>query len=70
VARRGDDLVSDATIMRELDNLSRMALWRWSRDPALKFPRLIKIRNRNYRSRREFEAFKKRMFARAGGGGA
>ena len=46
-----------------------MAMWRWSRDENLKFPPVIKIRNRNYRSRKALEKFKRRMI-RAGGDAA
>ena len=42
-----DDLVPDPQVGREL-GIGRMALWRWSHDTALRFPKLIKIRNRNY----------------------
>jgi hypothetical protein len=61
---RPDELVPDPTIAREF-NITLMTLWRWSRDPDLGFPKTMKIRNRNFRSRRAIEAFKSRMLRRA-----
>jgi hypothetical protein len=59
-----DELVPDAQIRREL-NISEVTLWRWDRDPQLDFPPPIRIRNRKFRSRHAFEAFKERMVSRA-----
>lgn len=56
----GDVLVPDPMVAAEL-NVSYMTLWRWGRDQTLAFPPAIKIRNRNYRSRRALEAWKRRM---------
>jgi hypothetical protein len=42
-----------------------MSLWRWTRDTALNFPPPIAIRNRNFRSRKQLEAFKERMLRKA-----
>jgi predicted DNA-binding transcriptional regulator AlpA len=55
-----DELVPDPQVWKEF-SISAMTLWRWNQDPALNFPPPIKIRNRNFRSRRELEAFKERM---------
>jgi hypothetical protein len=60
--RERDDLVPDRIIMAEL-NVGRMTLHRWSKDPGLGFPVKVKIRQRNFRSRKKFEAFKARMIA-------
>ena len=54
----------DPIVAREF-NITLMSLWRWDRDKALGFPKAVKIRERNFRSRREIEAFKERMFRRA-----
>jgi predicted DNA-binding transcriptional regulator AlpA len=59
-----DELVPDPQVQREL-GITAMTLWRWTRDPALDFPPQIKIRNRNFRSRKQFEAFKQRMVRQA-----
>jgi hypothetical protein len=66
--RSRDDLVPDPVVQEGL-GIGRMAMWRWSRDENLKFPPVIKIRNRNYRSRKALEKFKRRMI-RAGGDAA
>jgi predicted DNA-binding transcriptional regulator AlpA len=59
-----DEWVPDPRVRREL-GISEMTLWRWTRDAALGFPKPIKIRERNFRSRRELDAFKARMLADA-----
>ena len=64
VAQQADALVPDPIVAREF-GVSLMSLWRWSRDPELDFPPAVKIRNRNFRSRRELEQFKKRLIGRA-----
>lgn len=56
------ELVPDSVVKREL-GVSLMTLWRWSHDPKLKFPRAKKIRERNYRDRRELEAWKRGRIA-------
>ncbi|QIG92781.1 hypothetical protein [Bradyrhizobium sp. 6(2017)] len=38
-----------------------MTLHRWTKDKKLEFPSPVKIRNKNYRSRRALEEFKERM---------
>jgi hypothetical protein len=56
-----DELVPDPQVRREL-NISNMSLWRWDRDPemsALGWPRPIRINKRKYRSRKQFEKFKR-----------
>jgi hypothetical protein len=62
--RRGkmeqDELVPDSRVRAEF-GISQMTLWRWDRDPDLHFPPPTYIRNRKFRSRRQLEAFKKRM---------
>jgi hypothetical protein len=59
-----DELVPDPQVWREFD-ITSMAGWRWTHDPKLNFPPPIKIRNRNYRSRRQLEEFKRRMLRQA-----
>jgi hypothetical protein len=56
--RSRDTLVPDKIVMAEL-GVGRMTLHRWGKDPNLNFPPKVKIRQRNYRSRRKFEAFKR-----------
>jgi hypothetical protein len=57
-----DALVPDPLVRREF-GISAMTLFRWSRDPALNFPPAVKVRTRNFRSRRALEAWKARMIA-------
>lgn len=59
-----DSLIPDPQIWAEF-NISSMTLYRWDHDPELKFPPPIKIRNRNFRSRRAIEEFKCRMIRAA-----
>lgn len=62
-----DELVADPTVARELDR-SLMTLWRMDHDPAmvaLGWPAKIQIHKRNFRSRRELEAFKANALKRA-----
>jgi hypothetical protein len=54
-----DELVPDPVVWREF-GISSMTGFRWTHDPELGFPPIIKIRDRNYRSRRALEAFKQR----------
>jgi hypothetical protein len=58
------DLVPDPIVCAEF-GISPMTLYRWTNDPALGFPPKIKIKTRNYRSRKALEAFKKRREAAA-----
>ena len=55
-----DKLIPDPVVCAEF-GVTPMTLWRWTRDPELNFPPAIAIRNRNFRSRRQLEAFKERM---------
>lgn len=55
-----DEFVPDPQVWREF-NVTPMTGWRWTRDPNLGFPPPIKIRSRNYRSRRAINAFRERM---------
>ena len=54
-----DEFVPDPQVASEL-HITLMGLWRFTNDPALGFPPPIKIRNRNYRSRRMLEDWKAR----------
>ena len=56
-----DQLVPDPVVANEFGGVSLMTLYRWTLDPTLAFPRPIKIRNKNYRSRCALEEFKARM---------
>ena len=58
-----DELVPDTVVTKEF-NVTLMTLWRWTNDPELAFPPAIKIRSRNYRSRRALDEFKSRMLQR------
>ena len=59
-----DYLVPDRQVAREVGT-SNMGLWRWTRDESLDFPPVITIRGRNFRSRRQLEAWKRRQLDRA-----
>ena len=59
-----DELVPDPQVAREF-NVTPMSIHRWTKDKRLKFPPIIKINDRNYRSRRELEAFKKGLVRKA-----
>jgi predicted DNA-binding transcriptional regulator AlpA len=59
-----DNLIPDPVVCAEF-GVTAMTLWRWTRDTALNFPPPIAIRNRNFRSRRQLEAFKERMLRKA-----
>ena len=66
-----DHLVPDPQVWVEF-GITPMTGWRWTNDPEMGFPPLIKIRTRNYRSREELDRFKERMvqeylLARKGG---
>jgi hypothetical protein len=54
-------LVPDHIVRNELGDVSLMTIYRWTNDPTLGFPPPIKIRNKNFRSRRALEEFKERM---------
>lgn len=59
-----DELIPDPTVCREF-NITPMTLWRWDQDQRLNFPPKIKIRTRNYRSRRALNEFRERMMRQA-----
>jgi hypothetical protein len=59
-----DTLVPDPEVWKEF-GVTSMTLYRWTNDPDLGFPPVIKIRQRNFRSRRALETFKQRLIARA-----
>jgi hypothetical protein len=46
-------------------NVTSMTLWRWDRDPALNFPKPIRIRRRKYRDVDELDAFDEALAAGA-----
>ena len=56
-----DELVPDPQVARELGNRTLMTIWRYSRDPDLGFPPVVKLRGRNYRWRSQLEVFKGRL---------
>jgi hypothetical protein len=59
-----DSLVPDAKVCIELGGISKMTLNRRDNyDPA--FPTLIKVNGRNFRSRRQLEAYKARLLHEA-----
>lgn len=55
-----DQLVPDPAVAKEFSRCL-MTLHRWTKDKKLEFPSPVKIRNKNYRSRRALEEFKERM---------
>jgi hypothetical protein len=59
-----DVLVPDPQVCAEF-GIVAMTLYRWDHDAKLNFPPATKIRNRNYRSRRELEEFKQRLLREA-----
>jgi len=59
-----DHMVPDPIVASEF-SVTLMTLWRWSHDPNLSFPPAIKIRGKNFRSRRAVEEFKNRMLVTA-----
>lgn len=59
-----DELVPDPQVWREL-GVTSMTGWRYTHDPELGFPPPIKIRTRNFRSRRMLEEFKARLLRMA-----
>ena len=64
IARDADRLVPDPEVWREL-GITSMSGFRWERDPDLDFPPKIKVRGRNFRSRRMLEAFKEKLIRKA-----
>jgi hypothetical protein len=59
-----DNLIPDPVVCAEF-GVTAMTLWRWTRDTELNFPPAISIRNRNFRSRKQLEAFKARLLMKA-----
>ena len=59
-----DEWVPDPTVCQEF-KITAMTLWRWDHDAELRFPPPIKIRNRNFRSRRLLEEWKERTLRAA-----
>jgi hypothetical protein len=59
-----DTLVPDPVVRREF-GVTAMTIFRWTHDPELNFPPIIKVRKRNFRSRRALEEFKARLVAQA-----
>ena len=59
-----DQWVPDPIIAAEF-YITLMGLYRWTHDTQLGFPPPVKIRNRNFRSRRAIEEFKIRMMRAA-----
>ena len=55
-----DELVPDPLVWREF-GVTAMTGYRWTHDLALGFPPAIKIRTRNFRSRRALDEFKERI---------
>ncbi len=62
-----DQLIPDPRVCVEL-GVTAMTLWRWDRNPeliALGWALPVHINKRKYRSRRQFEKFKRMMVQRA-----
>jgi len=59
-----DKLVPDPVVWREF-GVTSMTLYRWTNDEKLGFPPPVKIRTKNFRSRRALEEFKERMMRNA-----
>jgi hypothetical protein len=57
-----DVFVPDPQVWAEF-GITAMSGSRWTNDPDLNFPPAIKIRGRNFRSRKQIEEFKARMIA-------
>jgi hypothetical protein len=57
-------LVPDPVVWREF-GITSMTGYRWTRDPDLDFPPVVKVKDRNYRSRRLLEEFKTRLLHKA-----
>jgi hypothetical protein len=59
-----DEYVPDPLVAKEF-SVTLMTLWKWDHDERLAFPPpVMKIRGRNYRSRRAIEEFKTKMISR------
>jgi len=60
-----DQFVPDEQVQVEFGDVNKMRLWRWTHDPKLGFPPVIRINGRNFRSRAQLEAFKQRKLEEA-----
>jgi hypothetical protein len=60
-----DTLVADPQVQEEFGGITEMTLHRWTTDPDLGFPPIIKIRTRNFRSRAAIEEFKAALIRKA-----
>lgn len=49
--------ISGPELRKRLADVSDMTLWRWQHDPALNFPKPVKIRRRNYYSEDDVTAW-------------
>lgn len=58
-----DQFVPDPIVAKEFGGVSLMTLYRWTNDPKLGFPPPVKIRTKNFRSRRALEDFKARIIS-------
>jgi hypothetical protein len=57
-------LISDTDIRKDLGGLSRMAVWRWDKDPRMRvlgWPAAEIIKGRKYRDAEKYEAFRGRL---------
>ena len=59
-----DHFVPDPEVCREF-SITPMTLDRWTNDPNLRFPPPMKLRNRNFRSRKQLEEFKAELLRKA-----
>jgi hypothetical protein len=59
-----DALVPDVQVRKECGGIGETTLKRWTDDPKLNFPPVVKVFTRNYRSRKLLEEFKLRLFTR------
>ena len=50
-------LITAAAVRNALGGVSDMTLWRWNKDPALNFPRPIRIQKRRYWREAEIAAW-------------
>jgi hypothetical protein len=59
-----DDLIPDPLVAKRY-HVHLSTIWRWDKDPTLKFPAAIEINRRKYRRRRELQSFERaRVVAR------
>jgi predicted DNA-binding transcriptional regulator AlpA len=60
-----DRLIPDPEVRKRYGGISEMTLWRWDHDPALNFPKPVRIRNRKYRRLRELHAWEVKRAGRS-----